>query len=322
MLSPHRSRVTGLAVTLGLVLATGSGAYTAASEDSARDSDVGTRQTQPMSQRMGAPPPVRIAAAGDIACQPPFTVGPQRCRMAATAQLITSRQVDVVLPLGDTQYEQGRLSQYRDSYAHSWGQFKGKTRPVVGNHEYLTPKASGFFSYFGNRVLRPSGWYAFNLGSWRLYVLNSNCTIVNCDSQVTWLRNDLQSHPRQCSLAALHHPRFSSGEHGDSMAVRPLWNVLDNQQVDVVLAGHDHDYERFARRQADGDIATNGIRSFVVGTGGKSLRPFGPIDPASRFHDATHMGVLFMTLNASGYDWHFRSTDNVVRDSGHSGCVA
>lgn len=268
-----------------------------------------------------APARVKLAAAGDIACEPPYTVTRRQCRHGATARLISSSSVDAVLPLGDTQYESGRLADFRASYDRTWGAFKRLSYPAIGNHEYRDRGAHGFLSYFGTRVPNQRVWYASNLGAWRIYLLNSNCDQVSCAAQVKWLKRDLAAHPRRCSLAAMHHPRFSSGEHGNSPWAARLWPALDSHQVDLVLAGHDHDYERFAPRHSSGAIAANGLRSFVVGTGGKSLYSFGAVQAGSRFRYAAGAGVLFLTLRDDSYTWRFRTTDATVRDSGSASCL-
>jgi hypothetical protein len=264
---------------------------------------------------------VRIAAAGDIACEPPFSVSATTCRHGATARLISRRRVAAVLLLGDTQYDDGRLRDYRRSYDPSWGAFKHRSYPVAGNHEYRQAGAAGYFAYFGARAHGPRGYYAYDLGAWRLYALNSNCDHVNCSQEVTWLRRNLRAHPRRCALAYMHHPRFSSGDHGDNTYARRLWPALDAAQVDVVLAGHDHDYERFAPRTASGAVSASGIRSWVVGTGGKDLTEFHAIEPGSQRRWRSRAGVLFMTLDPRSYAWKFRSIDGVVRDAGTSACV-
>lgn len=266
--------------------------------------------------------PVEIAAAGDIACQPPYDVTVLTCQHAATAGLISSYPVDAVLPLGDTQYESGLLGDYQQSYDPTWGAFKAKTYPAIGNHEYRDPGAQGFLSYFGTRVPNSRVWYARNVGTWRVYLLNSNCDQIDCAAEVRWLRRDIAAHPRRCSLAAMHHPRFSSGEHGNSQMAARLWPTLDKKQVDLVLASHDHDYERFAPMHTSGAVSASGLRSFVVGTGGKSLRGFGPPEPGSRYRYAGGFGVLFLTLGDGSYTWRYRTTAGTTLDSGTATCVS
>ncbi len=267
------------------------------------------------------PTAFRLAAAGDIACQPPFTVRPRSCHQAATAGLIKRRHVDGVLALGDTQYQSGRLRHYQASYAHSWGAFRAKTLPVAGNHEYRTSGAAGYFRYFGARAHGPRGWYAVNRGSWRIYVLNTNCSFVSCTRERQWLTQDLNRHPHTCSLAAMHHPRFSSGAHGPSPDARRFWPTLDRYQVDLALAGHDHGYERFAPMHVDGTVNHAGIRSFVVGTGGEDLRPLGPTTHGSRYRFGNGFGALFLSLDAGRYSWEFRTANGTVRDRGSAACI-
>jgi acid phosphatase type 7 len=242
------------------------------------------------------------------------------CRQAATARLIMRRDPQAVLALGDTQYPRGRFSDYQASYDHDWGDFRGKTLPVTGNHEYLTSQARGYYRYFGARAHGPRGWYAVNRGSWRIYVLNTNCGAVSCAAEKRWLAHDLRTHPHRCSLAAMHHPRFSSGPHGPSADARRFWPTMDGHQLDLALAGHDHVYERFARMHADGTIARSGIRSFVVGTGGAELYDLGPATHGSQFR-YKGFGVLFLTLEQGKYSWTFRTTTGFVRDHGSARCI-
>jgi hypothetical protein len=273
-----------------------------------------------------------LAAAGDIACAPEsadFNGGlgtATACRMMATANLLVTRAPDVVMPLGDTQYEDGAPARFALSYHPSWGQLLARTRPVVGNHEYGTPGAAGYFSYFGPAAGDPSkGTYGFDLGAWRVLVLNSNCAAAGgCEAgspQETWLRQELAAHPGVCTLAAMHHPRFSSGMHGNDTSTSAFWETLFSAGADVVLTGHDHDYERFGRQRPDGTPdALRGIREFVVGTGGKDTRPFGAVAANSRVRLTGTFGVLELTLRPASYDWAFVATDGSVLDAGTGPC--
>lgn len=273
-----------------------------------------------------------LAAAGDIACDPDspsFNEGngtATECRMKATSDLLVSRLPDVVLPLGDTQYEDGALARYALSYDPTWGRVLAKTRPVVGNHEYGTAGAAGYFAYFGAAAGDPDkGYYSFDLGSWHVVVLNSNCGAPGgCAAgspQETWLRADLAAHPGVCTLAAMHHPRFSSGMHGSDPAQSAFWDALYEAGADVVLTGHEHEYERFAAQRPDGTAdALHGIREFVVGTGGKDQRPFvTPVDNSEVRLTGTY-GVLELTLHAASYDWALVATDGTTADSGSGTC--
>jgi hypothetical protein len=267
---------------------------------------------------------MQIAAAGDIACEPPYSPTATTCQHSGTAAMISRSGVDAVLTLGDNQYEEGRLYDFQRSYDPTWGAFKAKTRPTPGNHEYKTAGADGYYDYFGSAAhRRTSGYYAYNVGAWRMYALNTNCDKINCAAELEWLRQDLAANPRRCSLAYMHHPRFSSGSHGDSkLWAGKFWPVLDQRQVDVALAGHDHDYERFAPMSAGGSVSSQGIQSWVVGTGGKELRPFASQHLGSRVRSSVRAGVLFMTLGQQDYSWRYRTVDGVLRDSGAATCVA
>jgi len=262
----------------------------------------------------------RVVAAGDIACPPGGAVSATTCQQAATAKLATSLSPNAVIPLGDEQYEKGSLSDFQGSYAKSWGALKSISRPVVGNHEYKTSGATGYYTYFGRHS---PGYYAWDAGTWRVYSLNSNCDFVDCSAEAAWLRRDMDAHPRKCQIITMHAPRFSSGlEHGNAAYVAPFWRVAYDHHADLALAGHDHDYERFGRMDANGASRPNrGIRSFVVGTGGKSLYHLGTRKAGSAYFQATRFGVLRLDLAASSYTWRFVSTDGVVRDQGTSNCL-
>lgn len=215
-----------------------------------------------------------------------------------------------VFTTGDNVYPTGTLSQFQSCYDPTWGAFKSRTRPSPGNHDYETTGASGYYTYFGSLAgAADKGYYAYDLGAWRIYALNSNCWAVGgCgvnSAQTKWLKSDLAANPRRCVLAYWHHPLFSSGEHGNYSRSRAFWDVLYAAHADVVINGHDHDYERFGRQTPSGAASANGIREFVVGTGGAELRPFRSIKPRSLVRNASTFGVLKLTLHATSYDWKF-----------------
>ena len=279
-----------------------------------------------------APAPV-IAAAGDIACDPDITAfnggkGTRgACRQLATAELLIAGKYTAVLPLGDLQYEIGALKDFRRSYDLSWGRVRDISFPVPGNHEYSTPQAGGYFSYFGERAGGLArGYYSYDIGTWHLVALNSNCGAVGgCgrgSPQERWLREDLATHRASCTLAYWHHPRFSSGLHGDSQVYTAFWQTLYDAGADVVLVGHDHDYERFAPQDALGRAdAARGIREFVVGTGGRNRYPFRAPRPNSEVRNVGTFGVLALTLHPNGYDWRFvPETGNTFTDTGSAAC--
>jgi len=218
----------------------------------------------------------------------------------------------LVFTLGDNAYDTGSPGEFAACYDPTWGRHRSRTRPAPGNHDYLTPGAQGYFGYFGAVAGDPArGYYSYDLGAWHVVVLNSNCEAVGgCGAgspQETWLKADLAAHPTRCALAYWHHPRFSSGIiHGDHVFMSDLWRALQQLGVDVALAGHEHNYERYAPQDADGRAdPARGIREFVVGTGGRSLYELGPPRPNSEVRQATTYGVLKLTLHATGYDWEF-----------------
>ena len=274
------------------------------------------------------PPPVASAApitlvgAGDIGvCGAGAT--------AATAALV-ERIGGAVFTAGDNAYDEGTATEFARCFAPTWGTFKDRIRPAPGNHDYGVPGASGYFDYFGAAAgERGKGYYSYDLGAWHVVVLNSVCAAVGgcgpSSPQVLWLRNDLATHAARCTLAIWHHPRFSSGaEHGSDPTYQTFWNVLYEFGADVVVNGHDHDYERFAPQTPDAaapGVKGNGIREFVVGTGGPGLYAIrAPIANSEVLRNDTH-GVLELTLRPAGYDWNFVQVDGATfTDSGSDSC--
>jgi acid phosphatase type 7 len=246
-----------------------------------------------------SPAPIKdpvLMGAGDIAsCS---STGDE-----ATAKLLDSIS-GTVFTAGDNAYDSGTSAEFSNYYQPTWGRHKARTKPVPGNHEYQTPGASGYFGYFfGGNVVQ---YYSYNLGNWHTVALDSNIARDASSPQVTWLKNDLAQDTHPCEVAYFHHPLFSSGEHGNDTSQRAIWDALYAAGVDVVINGHDHDYERFALQRPDGTPdTTGGIREFVVGTGGKDLRPFSSIKANSEVRNSTDHGVLKMTLHPNSYDWQF-----------------
>jgi hypothetical protein len=276
------------------------------------------------------------AAASVAAAEDPVLVGAgdiadctQLSGAAKTAALLDGVS-GTVFTLGDNAYASGTPKHFADCYAPTWGRFRARTRPATGNHDYQTPHASGYFEYFGAAAGEPDkGWYGYDLGSWHVVVLNSNCVqIGGCargSKQEKWLREDLATHPAPCVAAMWHHPRFSSGaEHGDDPEVRDLWKALTDAGADLVLAGHEHVYERFAPQTADGKAdPEHGLRQFTVGTGGRELYAWGRIKANSEVRDNKTFGVLELTLHADGYDWKFLPVDgDTFTDAGSAKCHA
>jgi hypothetical protein len=274
------------------------------------------------------PPPgsVVIAAAGDLACKPGSSVTGTQCRHLQVSNLVASDpSVQHFLALGDLQYDNGELANFQSAYASSYGRFKAKTKPAVGNHEYQTPGASGYFGYFGAAAGNPAqGYYTFDVGThWRVVVLNSNCGIVSCaanSAQTAFLTWVLAASPRPCTIAATHHARFSSGSvHGNHSSVGPFWDALAQSGAEIALAGHEHNYERFAPQLPTGAASASGIRQFVVGTGGRGLYTFTTPRPNSQVRLGV-FGVLKLTLGSGSYSWRFVGENGAVLDSGTGTC--
>jgi calcineurin-like phosphoesterase family protein len=243
----------------------------------------------------------------------------------ATARLLDTVR-GTIAALGDTVYEHGTDAEFARCFAPSWGRHRRRIRPAVGNHEYGVDGAAGYFRYFGQAARPPWGYYSYDLGAWHVVVLNSNCRQARgCAAgspQERWLRADLAAHPTACTLAYAHHPRFSSGLHGDDETLVDLWRTLYRGGADVVLAGHDHHYERFRPLTATGQPdATRGLRQFVVGTGGRSLRPTLWPRPGSEVRSSSSYGVLVLRLRPGGYAWRFRPTPGGrFHDAGSAQC--
>jgi acid phosphatase type 7 len=264
--------------------------------------------------------PATLLAAGDIAdCS---SSGDE-----ATAKLLEGK-FGTIAALGDLVYPGGSLERYRKCYAPSWGQFLNRTRPALGNHDVQEDGGAGYFAYFGSpRAGTPgAGFYRYDLGAWRVIVLNSNCWMkaAGCrpDSpQTRWLEETLKNDPRRCTIAYWHHPRYSSGLHGSSLEVKPLFEVLYRAGVDLALTGHDHLYERFAPMDANGNADSDGgLRQFVVGTGGKSHYPVRAVQPNSQVRLENTDGILDLSLEPDRYAWRFVTTAGKVGDAGRDVC--
>jgi acid phosphatase type 7 len=276
-----------------------------------------TVRAQPVPRGEGV---VVVAAAGDISADRP-------ARQAWTADLVLGGDYAAVLLLGDNQYPSGTLDTYQRFFHPSWGRFKDRIYPSPGNHEYQTPNAAGYFQYFGERAGDPGkGYYSFDLGSWHLVALNTSdkCKTVPCgpdSEQLKWLEADLKKSGKKCTLAFWHHPRFSSGSHGDLEQLVPLWNVLHANGVDVVLNGHDHVYERFAAQTPAGEADANGIVQFTVGTGGADLYELKARRKTSAVADAAVHGILALSLGPDGYAWDFVGLSiSTFTDKGEGKC--
>lgn len=253
---------------------------------------------------------VILVGAGDIAtCD--------REEDELTAQLLDAIP-GTVFTVGDNAYVDGSYREYLNCYEPTWGRHKARTKPVPGNHEYNTSGAAGYFQYFNNV---PS-YYAYDLGSWRIYALNSEINVSDSSDQVKWLEEDLAANPSQCVLAYWHTPRWSSGAKNGSRAdLQTLWQILYDAEAELVVNGHEHNYERFAEMNGSGAEVPQGLREIVVGTGGAGLYDFGTPLVTSQVRDNTSFGVLKLTLHTTGYDWEFvPAANSTFTDKGSGTC--
>jgi Ca2+-binding RTX toxin-like protein len=286
-----------------------------------------------------------IAAAGDIACDSSsgFYNGgagtPGHCQQRATSDLLVAGGFSAVLPLGDTQYHVGALEDFNAVFDKTWGRVKPIIRPAVGNHEYSTSNARGYFDYFngvgnsnGPAGQRDKGYYSFDIGNWHLIALNSQCDQVahggalnGCahgSPQERWLQADLAAHRTSCTLAYWHSPRFNSGFRGNSPAGQAFFEVLHAAGADLVLSGDAHSYERFAPQDPNGALdPVRGIRAFVVGTGGVFFTGWSKLKPNSEARDNDTFGVLALTLHPTSYEWRFLPVPGgTFTDAGSGAC--
>ncbi len=263
--------------------------------------------------------PAVLVGAGDIADCTDLSGA------EATAKLL-EQIPGTVMAVGDLAYPDGSKENLA-CYDKTWGRVKARTRPAPGNHEFHAAGARPYFDYFGAAAGPKDGYYSYELGTWHILALNSECKdIGGCDTgsrEVRWLRADLAAHPAACTLAYFHKPLFSSGSaHGNDPEMKPLWQALYDANAEVVINGHDHNYERFAPQNPDGvGDAARGIREFVVGTGGKNHRPMALSKPNSESQNADTFGVLKLTLRAGAYDWQFiPEAGKYFADSGTEKC--
>ncbi len=319
----------GAILELGITSSNTDGAYYHSRESGATSPQLIVSTTAPPT----APPPtsapagIVIAAVGDMACAPTSQVTSTTCRQLTVSNLIhNDAAIQHFLVLGDLQYPNGELSNFQaqGGYAGSYGRFKAKTKPAPGNHEYNTSGATGYYTYFGALAGDPAkGYYSFDIGTtWHVVALNSNCSVVFCtagSAQEQWLRGDLAASTRQCTIAYWHHPMYTSAGRGDNTNMDPIWRAIAEDGGELVLAGHEHQYERFAPVSATGAADANGVRSLVVGTGGHSLAGFGATH-ANSLVRIQAFGVLKLTLGTSSYSFQMINESGTVLDSGSGTC--
>ncbi|WP_394616815.1 DNRLRE domain-containing protein [Lentzea sp. JNUCC 0626] len=241
----------------------------------------------------------------------------------ATAALLDNIQ-GTVWTTGDNVYTNGTASEFANYYEPTWGRHKARTKPSPGNHDYNTSGATGYYNYFGSQA-GPSGrgYYSYDLGNWHIVSLNSNISMSAGSAQEQWLRQDLAASTKPCTAAYWHHPLFTSGaNHAPSTATRPLFQALYDYNADVVVTGHNHQYERFAPQNPSGALDNSrGIRSFVAGMGGAGAYGFGTIRPNSEARNTGTRGVLKLTLHSNSFDWQFvPEAGKTYTDSGTTNC--
>ena len=263
---------------------------------------------------------VTLVGAGDIA----------GCDFKAdrkTARLLGKIR-GTVFTLGDNVYLDGTRAQFHNCYDPTWGNYKKRTKPSVGDQDYATSGAKPYFDYFRWRAGKPTrGYYSYDLETWHIVALNSNCKEVGgCEwksAQGRWLRRDLANHQARCTLAYFHHPLYASGSNYDSPKVKPFWHILYNHHAEVILSGHAHRYERFARITPSGERSSaRGIRQFIVGTGGApGGSQKGPDEPRVQAKKVDAPGVLKLDLGSGFYQWKFVPVaGRNYTDSGRARC--
>ncbi|MBV1853939.1 CBM96 family carbohydrate-binding protein [Catellatospora tritici] len=303
------------------------GASSASSDGAYWDSRESGADSPQLVVTTGTAPSPSPSASGAAAADP-VLVGAGDIATTGSGDTATAALLDgisgTVFTIGDNVYDNGTASEFNSLYEPTWGRHKARTRPAPGNHDYNTSGATGYYNYFGS-VAGPSGrgYYSYDLGNWHIVSLNSNISMSAGSAQESWLRGDLAASTKSCTLAYWHHPLFTSGaNHAPSTSTRPLYQALYDYNADVVVFGHNHQYERFAPMNPAGTLDNaRGLRSFVAGMGGAGLYSFGTIQPNSQARNNNTFGVLKFTLHASGYDWQFvPQAGKTYNDSGTGSC--
>jgi hypothetical protein len=253
-----------------------------------------------------------VVAVGDIGmCS-------ERLAVQRTAALVDQYPGPLLLA-GDLAYMHGTLQNFQDCFDPSWGRFRTRWRPVPGNHEYETRLAAGYRQYFGEALPGGSTFYSFRTGDWLVLMIDSNISTRIGSDQYAFVQSTLRASPAPCTLAVWHHPLFSSGPNGPNTFMREMWQLLYDGNADVVVAGHDHLYERFGKQDVAGRSDVRGLRQFIVGTGGAQLYEFQRQEPNSQARFRAH-GVLRLSLMPTSYQWSFVDVTGLTLDTGTDGC--
>ena len=268
----------------------------------------------------GGPPPFQptgatatVLAVGDIGmCS-------ERVNVEKTASLVAGME-GLLLLVGDLAYMRGTFQEFKDCFEPAWGRFRNRWRPVPGNHEYESNRASGYLQYFG-AAAEPAGrtYYSFRAGDWLILMLDSNDSVTPASDQYAFVTSTLAANGNPCTMAVWHHPLFSSGQNGPNSFMRDIWRLLYDHHADVVITAHDHLYERFGKQDADGRSDARGLRQFIVGTGGAMLYNFQRQEANSQVRQQSH-GVLRLRLHTHGYSWEFIDVNGITLDVNSDGC--
>lgn len=270
--------------------------------------------------------PQRVLATGDIACRanPSRTEKPDACQHAKVADLARTRGFDWFFALGDIQYPSGSLADFQSSFDAAFGFAKDRIKPVVGNHEWYTPNAQGYRDYFGERFQTDANlWYSFDVGSWHVVALDSNCWKVSCKREAAWLARDVAESKTRCTAVVMHHPITGSGSWSVNPRTLPLWRQVVRSGVTVALAGHEHDYERLSavsetgRKPQKGEI---GVPLFIIGSGGVGFHKAGRKSPLQQFRATRVFGVLALSLESDSYSYEYQTTEGEILDGGRASC--
>ena len=287
----------------------------------------------------------RVVAVGDIACSPSdinYNEGQgvgNACQQKDVGKAVENENADAVLLLGDIQYDTGEFTDFETSFVPYWRGVKAPIYSVAGNHDYgngqrnpanIDGYKKAFDTFFPDATYSKEGksYYDYGLGQWDIYALDSNCEYVGgCgvgSEQYDWLTSKVNASTAKCSIAMWHHPVYTSGIHKEAESVSrgsDFWKFLEPAGTDIVLNGHDHNYERLGRLSAIGEPSTDGMREFVSGTGGMNLRQTSaPFAPASEKIIDNSFGYLYLELYPGRYTWQFKDLSGEVLDRGADVC--